>query len=676
MRPQRFIVSAPPERMPLLLREMWTRGHVSVPVDPLFSEKHRRKIEEVVRPTGTVSSFDDLPFIRETSPDDLALILFTSGSTGESKGVMIPRRSVSANARVVSKAHNFPEIGHVTCLSPYHINAICMSILGGPGVWVPDWRRGFDLIRGRRIDWPALLGPRPDYGRTQCTLSVVPALIAQIVESGEEWPEDLKYLITAASRLPEDLARAFHTRFGPGRIRQGYGLSEAANFVCLMPHLTGAAWERAYLDGTPPVGPSVEGQKVRIENGEIQILATEDTAIGHWPDRPLNLTSDGWLHTGDLGEWTGDWIRILGRSSDTINIGGKTRLCTHYEDLWADLARRVFAVPAVDVFGDEAVGAWTHEPWPEPLQRADTVQTGMVLETGVGKPRRRAMGALSVAGVIPVERFEKFRAASIYGATQKLFQYPRNDPNEAVMRDACNEAVANMSAQDRQTLEGYALDPENTLDWWIARAIGTNQGGKLITQNPERWRDFNAEVMGDYATLAAAWMDARYDGGEVLEVGGGTGVLSGLLDVDHLTRTDLSTRFMRKFTPYTPDELDTWNFNEPLPDHLVGRFSYVIGVNSLHCAEDKAFSMAQLHTALRPGGWLLLSEGSPEVAPGIPHPIAWLSCLFSGWWDIGGFLDRDRWLDHFHLAEFRRLGWSNLRAGRYVLGGLVWGQKA
>lgn len=77
---------------------------------------------------------------------------------------------------------------------------------------------------------------------------------------------------------------------------------------------------------------------------------------------------------------------------------------------------------------------------------------------------------------------------------------------------------------------------------------------------------------------------------------------------------------------------------------------------------------------LRPDGVLVLGEGANPTTPGgLVWCLDFLFCAFDGWWDRSGFLTRWEWLALLDEADFRRTGYSVYRAGRFDLGGVVWG---
>lgn len=234
------------------------------------------------------------------------------------------------------------------------------------------------------------------------TASIVPALLADLLEVGPDWPDGLEYLITAAAPLTSDLARRFHRRYG-ARLRQGYGLTEAVNFSFTTPRLDDSEFRAQYLERTPPVGAPLPDTELRLESGEVWIR-TPDLMTGYWQDSHTTaaaVTDDGWLRTGDLGELRDGLLVLRGRAGERINRGGEKHYPLDLEHGWrgAGLSGR-FAAVAVDepALGQDIGLVATEQPvstvralYERAPLRPSAVQFGGFLATPTGKPRRAAM---------------------------------------------------------------------------------------------------------------------------------------------------------------------------------------------------------------------------------------------------------------------------------------------
>lgn len=160
----------------------------------------------------------------------------------------------------------------------------------------------------------------------------------------------------------------------------------------------------------------------------------------------------------------------------------------------------------------------------------------------------------------------------------------------------------------------------------------------------------------------------------VIELGAGVGTASSLV-APHVRGeficTDVMPLLMRR--PPKGSRTAQYNFDDPGAWTNVSTF---FAVNALHCARDKRKTLTEFNRMLKPGGIVVLAESIPTTdAAGTPWPLNMPFGLFKGWWDIGGLLSREQWLELFRETGFREQGYQRRLAGAYDLGGLVWGIK-
>ncbi|MEU9482465.1 class I adenylate-forming enzyme family protein [Streptomyces decoyicus] len=406
---------------------------VAVPLHPRATDRAVAGIAERVSATALVDVHGlhrtALPDVH-TAPDDLAFIMFTSGSTGPQKGVMLSRRAVLGNAAKTAALHGLaPERPHGTCLPLYHCNALVMSLVG-------THLTGTPLTQQAAFDPAGYFAALGAAGAR--TASIVPALLADLLEVGPDWPDGLEYLITAAAPLTSDLARRFHRRYGP-RLRQGYGLTEAVNFSFTMPRLDDAEFRDQYLQHVPPVGAPLPGTELRLESGEVWIR-TPDLMTGYWQDAhttAATVTDDGWLRTGDLGELRDGLLVLRGRAGERINRGGEKHYPLDIEHGWrrAGLSGR-FAAVAVDepALGQDIGLVATSQPvsavrelYERTPLRPAALQFGGLLATSTGKPRRKAMSRVLAARRLAPARYERllrYAAATAHDLLRSGVDHP------------------------------------------------------------------------------------------------------------------------------------------------------------------------------------------------------------------------------------------------------------
>ncbi|MGF6969505.1 long-chain acyl-CoA synthetase [Paraburkholderia sp. WC7.3g] len=257
-------------------------------------------------------------------PDaDVALLMYTSGTTGAPKGVLLTHRNLLANARNITSEHRLGTDDRVLAALPlYHINGLVVTLIA------PLFHGGSVVMTSRfsaRTFWC-------DVARYGCTwINVVPTIVAYLLNNDEPRTFDLsalKFCRSASAALPIDHHRAFEARFGIGII-ETMGMTETAAPVFCNPYE--AASRRIGSIGLP------SGCEAKVigrdghecaphECGEL-VLRGEQVMSGYYK-RPEEtraaFTDDGWLRTGDLGYRDGDgYFYINGRAKELIIKGGE-----------------------------------------------------------------------------------------------------------------------------------------------------------------------------------------------------------------------------------------------------------------------------------------------------------------------------------------------------------------
>ncbi len=257
------------------------------------------------------------------APETLALLMYTSGTTGVPKGVMLTHANLAANAHAISAEHGLVPGDRVLAVLPlYHINAFAVTMLA-------------PLAHGGSLVMP----PRFSAGRfwTQATehrctwLNVVPTMIAYLLEADAPPPEQtraIRFCRSASSALPPDHLRGFERKFGIGVI-ETMGLTEtvAPSFSNpLDPALRklgsvgrASGCEARVVDAA--LAPLPDGQ-----TGEL-VIRGPNVMSGYYKNDAATraaFTPDGWLRTGDLGHRDADgFFFVTGRIKELIIKGGE-----------------------------------------------------------------------------------------------------------------------------------------------------------------------------------------------------------------------------------------------------------------------------------------------------------------------------------------------------------------
>lgn len=260
-------------------------------------------------------------------------LLFTSGSSGEPKGVALSHRNILANCTQISSLSILPEdASMVGCLPLFH----------SMGFTVTLW---YVLIRGCRVvtvpsplDTRRIIEAIRDEGAT--VLLGAPTFIRPILRKAQPGElRSLELVVTGAEKLPDDLYREFLERFHI-EIMQGYGLTEttpASNINQPHPPITTATAEPQIGKRTGSTGRLLPGMTVRIVHPETgEEVPTGDQGIVWFkganvfsgylddPHKTQAAFRNGWFVTGDLGRLDDEgFLFIEGRISRFSKIGAE-----------------------------------------------------------------------------------------------------------------------------------------------------------------------------------------------------------------------------------------------------------------------------------------------------------------------------------------------------------------
>jgi len=296
--------------------------------------------------------------------DETALILLTSGSTGEPKGVALSHEAVWANLRATVSAFRSDTRPTPIPTEPKAPNLIANPLSHTAGVvrLLFALYVGRSVVLLRKFDARAAHAAVHRHGIDHLTLN--PAMLRMLLDDLDPG-EDLgavRYASSGTAPLPPALGEAFEARFGVP-VLQAYGQTEAFGGIAVENVRDVLAGRRR----PGSVGRPLPGVDVRIvrpdgeaaapgEDGEIQARSRSVTSgyVGAAEAAPP-LTADGWLRTGDLGHLDTDgYLFITGRLKNIIICGGFNIVPEEVEArLVEDPAVRAAAVVA---FPDERLG--------------------------------------------------------------------------------------------------------------------------------------------------------------------------------------------------------------------------------------------------------------------------------------------------------------------------------
>ena len=266
----------------------------------------------------------------ERAPSDLAMLLYTSGTTAQPKGVMITHQNIAAALDAVNCVNpSLPRRPILHVLPMNHIFGVLLVQLSN--------RWGFSSVLMRQFDPVAIFNTVQQYQIGY--VMMVPTMLMYLLLHPERPKYDFSSLyriITGGASLPERLRLDFQKAF-QCRVDQGYGMSETGFISCYGDH-------ESYRTGS--AGGPCPGFDVRVveeqarplpphTTGEICIRGDSVTP-GYWND-PTG-TSEAfrgqWFHTGDVGYLDKDgYLYITDRKKDLIIKGGENISPREIEDV-------------------------------------------------------------------------------------------------------------------------------------------------------------------------------------------------------------------------------------------------------------------------------------------------------------------------------------------------------
>ena len=257
----------------------------------------------------------------DAGEDDVAVIAYTSGTTGRPKGAMLTQRNVAAHVELMSRADGWTAATRtLLCVPLAFTGGIVNNFLATYGV-------GGTLVLERTFEPARALGLLTEHAVS--TMIGVPVMwqgIADVPGFAEADLTSLTTAITGGAPVPEGLLRTYQAK--GVLIRQAYGLTEATALVALLP--AARAVDKPKAAGMPVLHTAVRivdedgHDRPAGETGEILVRGPQVMA-GYWADEAATAAAlaGGWLHTGDLGRFDGDGLlEIVDRKNDLIIAGG------------------------------------------------------------------------------------------------------------------------------------------------------------------------------------------------------------------------------------------------------------------------------------------------------------------------------------------------------------------
>ncbi|HYN34556.1 MAG TPA: AMP-binding protein [Ilumatobacteraceae bacterium] len=328
------------------LQRIWRAGDAAFPVDQRLAERAKTALLAAMRVGEPVEPGD-------------AVVVATSGSTGEPKGVVLTHDAVAASAEATSRRLGVTNQDHwLACLPLSHVGGLSVVTRA--------------LHSGNRLT----VLPGFDAGAVASSDATLVSLVAATLPRVDT--TRFRLIVLGGSRPPSDR---------PANTVTTYGMTETGSGVV--------------YDGVP-----LDGVEVRIDDND-QILLRAPMLLRCYRDGTVPLDADGWFPTGDLGRWLDDGrLHVEGRRGDLIITGGENvwpeaveaALADHPDiaDVmvrgvpdpeWGEIVEAVI-VPATDTPTLESVRAHVKQRHPAFMapRRIDIVSS--LPRTSLGKLRR------------------------------------------------------------------------------------------------------------------------------------------------------------------------------------------------------------------------------------------------------------------------------------------------
>jgi long-chain acyl-CoA synthetase len=357
-----FAANAP--EVPLLYNAIWRAGAVVTPAIFLLPPAELRHILEdsearlvVASPefTDTAQAVADVPVVStdelpeaDAAPivpradDDLAALMYTGGTTGRAKGVMLSHAGLWEVGKAAQDAGHVP--GIVRSLVPLplsHSYGLLVTVVGlhapEPGLSVLmrwfDPTRFLELVQEHAVQISAVVP------------SMLQLLLAQPLEEYDL--SSLRYLACGAAPLPREAIDELARRLPHVELREGYGLTETSALVSTNP----PGRIRLGSVGLPAPGCElriVDDEERELPVGEVGEICCRSPFLmaGYWraPELTAEAMRGGWFHTGDLGRVDEDgYLYVVDRKKDLIIRGGFNVFPRDVEDVLLEHPAVAFA---------------------------------------------------------------------------------------------------------------------------------------------------------------------------------------------------------------------------------------------------------------------------------------------------------------------------------------------
>ena len=349
----------------------------ALPEKPFIISMDRVKDERVHFLDALILGKTPLPRA-DVDSSSLAILMYTSGTTGNAKGAMLTHANITSNALTAVKVVSMDESDNFLSIVPWNhiygltITLVTPMVVGGASTYTPVDRNLAEVMNKAK---PTIIVGVPKlynvlYGRIRSSIEKSalkrlidkssPTLMGKLVKK-KLFGKQFRFFTSGGAPLNPEMAAGFR-KMGIG-IMEGYGLTETAPLLTMC---------EAFAE--EPGMVAIEGVNIRInhpdENGVGEILAYGPNIMAGYYKNPEAtaevIDSEGWFHTGDLGTYKDGRLLISGRAKNVIVL--ETGKNVYPEEIEFEL----ISIPAVEEVmvhegqrqGVPAVCAQIYPNWP------------------------------------------------------------------------------------------------------------------------------------------------------------------------------------------------------------------------------------------------------------------------------------------------------------------------
>jgi fatty-acyl-CoA synthase len=316
---------------------------------------------------SVVDGNDRLSRPDSVAPDEVAVLMYTSGTTGRPKGVMLTHANLWWNNT---------NLMHLWDVLADDVTLVAAPLfhIAGLNVTIPTtWRKGGEVVLHRAFDAQATLDDISRY-RISTLFAAVPMLqaISELPDFESADLSSVRMIIGGGGPVPEALIKLYQAR--GISLLNGYGLTETAPSVSTLT-AEYALTKRESIGQAPLLSEVkvVDGTGATITEPQAQgeICARGPNVMkGYWnlPEATAEaIDAEGWFHTGDVGYFDADgFLYIVDRLKDMVNTGGENVSSVEVENV-------IYSHPAVS---EVAIIGLHHERWVETVVAVAVLKAG------------------------------------------------------------------------------------------------------------------------------------------------------------------------------------------------------------------------------------------------------------------------------------------------------------